>query len=214
MNLYKLVFNPFQENTYVLADETGEALIIDNGCSNDNEHNKLDAFLKEKNLTPVLLLNTHCHIDHIFGIAKAKERYQIEFAAHSADNYLLEKAADSAAFYGVKFENVSLPNRYLDNEETIRFGNSELKILPVPGHTPGHVAFYSEKYNFVLTGDVLFKGSIGRTDLPGGDYDTLIKSIQEKLLSLPEDTKVYPGHGPESSIHFEAVNNPFLDFAR
>jgi len=203
-------FNPFQENTYVLSDETGECIIIDAGCYTENEFRKLFSYISSNKLNPVRLVNTHGHVDHIMGVKGVSERYGLKPEIHMLDLYLVENAPEHAKMFG--FEIPALPafNNYLEEGINIRFGKSELEVLFVPGHTAGSVAFFAAIDKFVITGDVLFKGSIGRTDLPGGDYDKLMSSIFQKLLVLDNSVLVFPGHGPSTTIGLEKINNPFL----
>ncbi|NBC83014.1 MAG: MBL fold metallo-hydrolase [Bacteroidetes bacterium] len=210
IHIKSFTFNPFQENTYILYDDTSEAVIIDAGCCNEEEQQTLTGFLNDNNLKPVKLVNTHCHIDHILGIKYLATTYNIPFIANKNDYYLIAAAVDQGAMFGV---DVALPpaiSEYIDEDTPLTFGNSSLKVLYVPGHSIGHVAFYAEEEEFLISGDVLFSGSIGRTDLPGGDYDTLLASIREKLLPLPVGTIVYAGHGPPTTIGQETDTNPFL----
>jgi hydroxyacylglutathione hydrolase len=204
------VFNAFQENTFVLYDETGEAIIIDAGCQSTIEINNLTDFIKKQNLKPVELLSTHGHIDHILGNLFLKNNYNIAYRAHEGDRFLIENAVEQASLFGLKIEKPPLPDQYLSDNEQIQFGNSILDVIYLPGHSPGGVGFYCKEQKFIVVGDVLFSGSIGRTDLPGGDYNQLINSIQSKLLILPENTVVYPGHGPHTNIGEEKRTNPFL----
>ncbi|HPS11622.1 MAG TPA: MBL fold metallo-hydrolase, partial [Prolixibacteraceae bacterium] len=200
MEIQLFVFNPIQENTYVLWDETGECVIVDAGCYNQREFDKLDNFIQSKNLRPVKLINTHCHFDHIFGIERCREKYNLEWGAHFYDFFLTEGAESQASMFGFSIPPVASPEIKLDDNQTVCFGKSLLKVLHVPGHSPGSICFYEEESRILLTGDVLFDGSIGRTDLPGGDYETLISGIKAKLLVLPAEVDVYPGHGPATTI--------------
>jgi hydroxyacylglutathione hydrolase len=202
-------FNPFQENTYVLHDETGECVIIDPGCYEREEQLELSSFIESNKLKVVELLNTHCHIDHVLGNYFVKEKYKVKLAVHKIDEATLKAVKSYSSNYGfVNYTEASV-DRYIDEGDQIKFGNSVLDILFVPGHAPGHVAFYNSKENICIGGDVLFAGSIGRTDLPGGNFDTLIKSIQDKIFSLGEATVVYPGHGPETTVGREMRSNPY-----
>jgi hydroxyacylglutathione hydrolase len=171
------VFNPFQENTYVLFDETRECVIIDPGMYDAEEENELKNFIESENLKPVKLLNTHCHIDHIFGNRFVLNTFQIPFYAHQMETDNLEKAALYGNIFGVKLGVQPKPDFFLKENDEVSFGNTKLKVLFTPGHSAGSVSFYSEPDGYVIGGDVLFQRSIGRTDLPGGDYDTLIRSI-------------------------------------
>ncbi len=210
MELKLFVFNPIQENTYVLWDETGECVIIDPGFSNEREFEKLESFIKNINLKPVKVLNTHCHFDHILGVEKCRETYNIGWEINSEDSFLVETSVMQASMFGFKMKEVKPADKYLNDGDEIRFGNSLLKVITIPGHSPGGICFYSPESKILITGDSLFRGSIGRTDLPGGDYNSLIVSIKGKLLSLPDDTIVYPGHDSATTIGDERVLNPFL----
>jgi len=204
------VFNPFQENTFLLYDETKECIIIDAGCNEENEFQKLDNFIKENNLKPKSIVNTHCHIDHILGNAYLVDKYKISSIAHKDDMPLLERSNDMALAYGFNIQEPPVPNQFVNEGDEIKFGNTVLKIKHVPGHSPGSIALYNEKDKFVIVGDVLFAGGIGRADLPGGDYDTLINSINKKLFTLQGETVVYPGHGGSTTIEHEKNTNPFF----
>lgn len=204
------VFNPFQENTFVLSDETGECIIVDPGCYSIEEKAILDKYIDEASLNPVKIVNTHCHVDHILGSHHLVTKYSLPFEAHAEDSKLLNDAQKHGIVFGFNVEDPPPITGYLVDNALITFGHSQLKVLHVPGHSPGSVALYCQEQNFVIVGDVLFKGSIGRTDLPGGNYDVLMKSIFSKLMNLPADTQVFPGHGPSTTIHDEALSNPFL----
>jgi hydroxyacylglutathione hydrolase len=209
MKVESFVFNPFQENTYVLYDETKECVVIDPGCIESEETRQLASFIENNNLKVKLLLNTHCHVDHVLGNDFVKEKYKVDFLIHESDLPVLKAVRAYAPSYGFYQYKETEPDRFLKEGDVITFGKQSLNVLFVPGHAPGHVAFYNEREKIVIAGDVLFYNSIGRTDLPGGDYDTLITSIHEKLFTLPDDVIVYPGHGPETSIGFEKRTNPF-----
>ena len=205
-----LTFNPIQENTYVLWDETNECVVIDAGNSSPREDAALDNFIAEHGLKPVLAANTHGHFDHTLGVEHLKQRYGIPFALSSKDAFLLENAATSGSIFGVKVGAMPTVERDLDGEQEIRFGKTILRVLRTPGHTPGHVAFFDEGSKSLFTGDTLFRESIGRTDLPGGDYSWIMRSILDVLVPLGDEVHVYPGHGPESTIGHEVLYNPFI----
>lgn len=210
MEIYKLVFNPIDANTYILADKSGECAIIDCGCYDVDEFSELTGLIDEKKLRPVLLLNTHCHLDHIFGDGFVLGKYNIGALCHRDDLSNRKKAVNHAMMFGLSMENPPEPAGYLTDGQKISFGETELTAIHVPGHAAGSLAFYSKNDKVVFTGDALFEGSIGRTDLPGGDYGTLINSIRNKLFTLPEETLVYPGHGNETTIGIETRTNPYF----
>lgn len=210
MKVISFTNNPFQENTYIIFDETKECLIIDPGCYTETERNNLIGFIEENELKPVRLLNTHCHLDHICGNQFIANKYGLKLEANKEELPILEHAPKAAQMYGFPMEASPEIAIFLDENDTITFGKSKLSILFTPGHSPGSISFYSEKHEFVIAGDVLFKQGIGRTDLPLGDHETLLTSIREKLFTLPKKTVVYSGHGPETSIGYELVNNPFF----
>ncbi len=204
-------FNPFQENTYVLYNEKNECCIIDPGCYFSNEKEQLKDFIEQQKLNPIYLLNTHCHLDHVFGNKFVHQTWNLPLYMNEMDVPVLEQAAVSGAYYNLPFDNYSAEKYFLSEGNVVRLGNDELKVFFTPGHAPGHICFYCEKQKFIISGDVLFRLSIGRTDLPGGDYNTLIQSIREKLFILPDDVKAYPGHGEATTIGYEKRNNPFLN---
>lgn len=210
MQIYSFVFNPIDVNTYILADKSGECAIIDCGCYDFDEFSRLTDFIDEKMLRPVLLLNTHCHLDHIFGDGFVHEKYNLGALCHRDDVPNRRNAVNHALMFGLTMENPPEPASYLIDGQTISFGETELTAIHVPGHAAGSLAFYSKNDKVVFTGDALFEGSIGRTDLPGGDYRTLINSIRNKLFTLPEETLVYPGHGNETTIGIEVSTNPYF----
>lgn len=210
MNVYSLTFGAFQENTYILADETNACVIIDPGCMASSEQQQLRNLIESKGLKPVHLLNTHCHVDHVAGNRFVYDTYGLKPQIHKADLPVLESQQRVCEMYGLPCDVSPKPDVFFEEGDKIRFGNTELDILYTPGHAPGHVVFYHKEQGILINGDVLFRGSIGRTDLPLGDHDTLIKSIREKLFVLPDETKVYCGHGPETTIGWEKEHNPFL----
>jgi glyoxylase-like metal-dependent hydrolase (beta-lactamase superfamily II) len=206
----KFIVNPLRENSFLLYDETGECIIMDAGFYYGEEFDEVNGFIHQKELKPVAMINTHCHFDHLMGVGELRKEYDLKFFCHPDDVFLIERASVQAEMFGYRMESPGAPDGFLREGDPVRFGNSALEVFHVPGHSPGHVVFYSPHDKFLLAGDVLFYGSIGRTDLPGGNYETLIDNIQKKLLVLPEETRVYSGHGPETSIGFEKFNNPFL----
>ena len=210
MEIFKFVFSPIEVNTYILADQSGDCAIIDCGCYNTNESEELAGFIKNKNLNPVLLLNTHCHLDHIFGNKFVLDRYNLKTFSSEYDEMNRKNSVQHAMLFGLNMDDPPEPAGFITDNQVITFGTTELVALHVPGHTSGSLAFYSEKNSCVFTGDALFAGSIGRTDLPGGDYDTLIDSIKRKLFILPPSTVVYPGHGNETTIEREMKSNPYF----
>lgn len=203
-------FNPVQENTYLLYNEAGECLIIDPGCYFDNERSMLADFVTSKRLKPVGLLNTHCHLDHVFGNKWVHETYDLRLHLHPEEQQVLELAPATGLMWSLPFDNYQGPYEWLKPGDKIKLGNDELEILYVPGHSPGHVAFYCAAQHFVISGDVLFRESIGRTDLPGGNHALLLSSIRNVMFRLPDDTVVYSGHGSETTIGHEKRHNPFL----
>jgi hydroxyacylglutathione hydrolase len=205
-------FNPVEENTYVLSNDENECCIIDPGCYFKGEKDQLKDFIEKTGLKPVLLLNTHCHLDHVFGNKFVHDTWDLLLHIHPKEKPVLDYAPASGLMWQMPVENYEGKLVYLKEGETINLGGDELKILFTPGHSPGSVCFYDEKDGFVIGGDVLFNGSIGRTDLPGADFNTLFNSIQTQLYTLPDETKVYPGHGPMTTIGFEKMNNPFVKF--
>lgn len=210
IQVHTLTFNPFSENSYILSDETNECVIIDPGCSTSSEQQELVEYVEDKGLKPVKLLNTHCHIDHVFGNQFVADHWKLGLEIHQSDAAVLKSFATVCKMYGFPGGTQPEPAHFLKDGDTVSFGNSKLEVLFTPGHSPGSVSFYSEEQKFVISGDVLFQGSIGRTDLPGGDFDTLEKSIRTKLYTLPDDVTVFSGHGPSTTICWEKENNGFV----
>ncbi|MBN1952417.1 MAG: MBL fold metallo-hydrolase [Bacteroidales bacterium] len=210
INLKEFTVNPFQEKTYLLSDATGKCLIVDPGMNNEHEEQTFARYIEENGLVPEAVINTHCHTDHLLGVSFVMERYKIPFFFHAEEAFILQHAEEYGAYFGLKLKTPPTPEKFLEDGEIFYFGESALKLLHVPGHSPGSLAFYAKDDQFILTGDVLFKSSIGRTDLPGGDYATIMSSIQNKLMVLPGDTKVFPGHGSSTTIGQEHDTNPFL----
>ncbi len=211
MNIKVFPFNPLQENTYLIWDESGEAAIIDAGMLYDKEKERIRRFIDENRLLLKRLINTHLHFDHQFGNKFLSDTYGVIVEAGSQDEFLLDSAYAAAKSWGIPYMEEPLrPCSHIVDNQIIKFGNTSLLALYTPGHSPGSYSFYSSDAGVVFTGDVLFNGSVGRTDFAGGDYKTLIKSIEEKLLTLPDETVVYSGHGPSTTIGNERMNNPFL----
>lgn len=204
-------FNPFQENTYLIVSNK-QAVIIDPGCFDGREKKELESYILENELTPVRLLNTHCHIDHILGNRFVSDRWNLLPELNEKDLDILKALPNYGHMFGVGvLEESPLPENYLNEGDVIEFGDVKLDILFVPGHAPGHIIFINHAEKYVIGGDCLFRESIGRTDLPGGDHQTLLDSIRAKMFTLPDDYVVYPGHGPETTIGYEKKNNPFLN---
>lgn len=197
-------------NTYLLSDESGECIIIDPACYEEREKQELKDFLKRNKLTLVRNINTHCHIDHILGNGFIAETFGINPEYHKASLPFFYTAKEIANSFGYSLNHVPEPKNLLAEGDTVTFGDSGLKVLYTPGHADGSVCFYNKPQNFVITGDVMFRDTIGRTDLPSGDFNLLMKSIKEKLFTLPDETTVFPGHGPETTIGYEKRNNPFI----
>jgi hydroxyacylglutathione hydrolase len=205
-----LTFNAVQENTYVLFNEKNECIIIDPGCYDDDEKRELKSFLDSHHLQPKFLLNTHCHLDHVFGNKYIAEVYKLNLHIHKSEEVVLKMAPASGLMFNYPFDNYDGKLIFLKEGDTIKLGEDELEVIEAPGHSPGSICFYCEKQKFIIGGDVLFQNSIGRTDLPGGSHESLIRNIKEKLFTLPDDVIVYPGHGPQTTIGSEKSDNPFL----
>lgn len=203
-------FSPIQENTYVLYNEKGECCIIDPGCYFQEERNELRSAIERAGLKPVLLLNTHGHLDHVFGNKFIFETWGLIPHIHEKEKPVLDRAPAAAERWQLPFDHYEGELEFIPENQPISLGDEKLEVLFTPGHSPGSLSFYYEPGSFVIGGDVLFNGSIGRTDLPGGDYATLINSIQTKFFTLPDNTKVYSGHGPVTTIGLEKMNNPFV----
>ncbi len=211
IQIQSFTFNPFQENSYVLYDETGECVIIDPGCFDEDEKADLKAFIYSNELKPVKLLNTHCHIDHVLGNKFITNEFGLYPIIHEKDlPTLTEMTPLASKMYGIPYETSSLPKEFLTEGEVITFGKSALTVIFTPGHAPGHVVFYNQEQQFLINGDVLFNGSIGRTDLPNCNHQDLIDSIQKKLYTLPDEVVVYTGHGEPTTIGKEKRSNPFV----
>lgn len=209
LQVKKFTFNPFGENTYVLYDHTKECVVIDPGCYEKEEENELIEFITTNNLIVKKVINTHCHIDHVLGNAFVKRKFNAPLIIPPLEEPVLRAVTSYAGNYGFQQYQDSTPDSFITENDTLTVGEQKLQTLFVPGHSPGHVAFYHSIDKILIGGDVLFYNSIGRADLPGGDYDTLIDSIHKKLFTLPDDVTVYCGHGPETTIGFEKRTNPF-----
>ncbi len=211
LKVRSFVFSPIQENTYLLYNEFNACMIIDPGCYFPKENDELNGFITQSNLMPRMLLNTHCHLDHVFGNKFVAETWGLTLHLHEKEKKLLDYAPTSGLMYNIPFDNYVGEYIYLKEGDIVTLGEDELAVIEAPGHSPGHICFYCAEQNFIISGDVLFNRSIGRTDLPGGDHQTLLKNIREKLFVLPDETVVYSGHGPETTIGEEKKYNPFLN---
>lgn len=204
------VYNPFAENTYVVFDDhSKQALIVDPGCNSPEEESDLAMEVARLRLTPVAVVNTHCHMDHVFGNAFAVSHWKVPLWCHRSDLFLLERLPELAVVWGVNAKPSPRPSRFLEDGDEILLGSSKLRVIHAPGHSPGHIVLFAPEEKFLICGDVLFAGSIGRTDLPGGNYTQLMQSI-EKLIRLGDEVRVYPGHGEPTTIGVERATNPFI----
>ena len=213
ITIESLVFNAFQVNTYLVKDEEGNCLVVDPAFYSPEEERTFDHYIRDHELKVTGQINTHCHVDHVLGVRHLQQKYQCPFRAHQNESGLLKNAPLMGKVYGLSVEPIPGIDVLISDRDLIPLNAFSLHALLVPGHSPGSLSFYSPEGAFVITGDALFQGSIGRTDLPGGDYDTLIESIRSRLLTLPPETIVYPGHGEPSTIANEAMGNPFLTMA-
>ena len=209
LQIHSFTFNPFQENTYVVSDETRECVIIDPGCHNYQERKTLKDFIDSQNFKVVFLLNTHAHIDHVLGNEYVKRTYNVPLHLHKKEIQVLENASQRADFYGFPNYEGSTVDVFIEEGDIIKFGNSTLEVIFVPGHAPGHVAFLNREQKICLSGDVLFRGSVGRTDFPLCNHQDLMDSIRHKLYLLDDETVVYPGHGGTTLIGTEKLTNPY-----
>lgn len=210
ISIKQFTFNPVRENTYILFDETAECVIIDPGMYDAEEQNTVVSFIRENGLKPVLLLNTHCHYDHVFGNKFVYDQWGLKPQFHKGELYILQAIPGYVPQMGLHYELSPEPEVFLGESGKVNFGNSQLELIFAPGHSPAHLCFYAAADNFLIGGDVLFYYSIGRTDLPGGNHLQLINSIKNNLFILPDDCKVYPGHGQPTTIGFEKQHNPYL----
>jgi len=209
-NINRFVFNSFGVNTYILSDDTGKCLVVDPACQYRGEETELLGFISGNHLTPVGMVNTHFHIDHVLGNTLICTTYNLKPLCHKSCKMFWETAAEFGSVFGIKVENLIIPTDFIAEGDIITYGNSSLEVLYTPGHADGSVCLVNHDGRYVISGDLLFRDSIGRTDLPTGNFDTLRESITTKLFTLPDDYTVYPGHGPETTIGYEKLNNPFL----
>lgn len=206
-----LTFNPFYQNTVLVYDDTGECVIIDAGCYTREEEQILLQAIQAQHLRPVRLLNTHGHIDHVFGNEFIKDTFGLEPEIHPGEYPILDAIPAIAQMYGIRlYRSVPPPGPALADHQLITFGTTTLQCILAPGHSPAHICFYCEEDRFLIGGDVLFEGSIGRTDLPGGNHPLLLESIRRRIYTLPDEVQVFPGHGPVTTIGQEAATNPFV----
>lgn len=209
IHVKSFTFNPFSENTFVLYDDSKAGVIIDPGCYEDHEREELKSFIETEGIKVEKIINTHCHIDHVLGNYWCQQEFKVPLLIPEGEVPVLQAVPSYSSNYGFAQYQPAKPDGFIDPEKLLAFGESEMKVLLVPGHSPGHLAFYAKEEGFCIGGDVLFQGSIGRTDLPGGNFDQLIRSIHSHFFTLPDNTEVYCGHGPSTNIGFEKVHNPF-----
>ena len=210
LHLNVFLFSPIRENTYLLHNDAGNCAVIDPGCYFPEEREALSAFISGKGLKPVMLLNTHCHLDHVFGNKYIAETYGLTLQIHPLEKKMLELAPTSGLMWNLPFDNYQGETEFLEPGKSIHIGNDLLEVVFIPGHSPGSVGFYSRSQGFIISGDVLFKESVGRTDLPGGDFRVLADSIRQVMYTLPDDTVVHSGHGPSTTIGWEKSHNPHV----
>lgn len=210
LTIKTFTFNPYQENTYLLYNESGNAIIIDPGMYGEQDQQELLAFIANNKLKPALLLNTHCHIDHVLGNSFVHEKFGLLPQFQEGEVPILVAVQNYAPQMGIRYDISPIGETFLNEDDTIHLDDDELTVILAPGHSPAHICFYSADQKFLIGGDVLFRNSIGRTDLPGGNHQQLLDSIKTKLYTLPDDTIVYPGHGPSTTIGFEKNSNPFI----
>ena len=210
LNVSFFTFNAFQENTYIIANDKNQCWIIDPGMYQDDEREALFDYIASKQLQPQAIINTHAHIDHIFGVQATMDKYHIPFGMHQLEEPVLKMAAGSATLFGFDLGQPPVPTFYIQDGQPLTLGHDEVQVFLTPGHSPGSISFYYPQGGWVISGDVLFSGSIGRTDLPGGNFDTLITSIRTHLFTLPGATTVLSGHGPATTVSEEKLHNQFL----
>lgn len=210
LQVHQLCFNPFQENTYIISNDSSKCWIVDPGMSTYAEQQEMLTYISSKKLHPLAIINTHAHIDHILGVDFIAQHFNIPFYIHQSELPILQNAANTAKMFGFQYEGVQTQAQFISEQRNFQLGADYIDILLVPGHSPGSIAFYSKEGKWVISGDALFAGGIGRSDLLMGDYETLIQSIKTQLLSLPDEIKVYSGHGEVTTISAERNHNPFL----
>ena len=210
LTVHTLTFNPFQENTYVISAPSGECIIIDPGCFDEYEREELVECIDKQKLKPVRLINTHCHIDHVLGNAYVAKTWNLGLEIHMGEIPVLASGVSVSNMYGVPYDPSPLPSSFLAEGDEVVLDGISMKVLFTPGHSPASICLYNQSDGWVIGGDVLFYESIGRTDLPGGDHQTLLHSIRSQLFVLPNETIVYPGHGPTTKIGYEKMFNPFM----
>lgn len=209
MKIHKFTLNPLQENTYLVTDAANNGVIIDPGCYFQEEKEALKGFIQKENIDLKAIINTHAHLDHIMGIAYIKDQFDVPLYLHKKDEVTLNMGEQSAKLYGLSlFEPSPQPDEWLEEGQELRFGDIAFKVLFGPGHAPGHVAFYNAEEHVLIGGDIIFRGSYGRVDLPGGDFETLKNTINNTIFTLPEKTLIYTGHGPETTVGAEKGSNP------
>ena len=210
IKIASFAFNPFQENTYVISDPTGECVVVDAGNYSAREDNALANYIADKGLRPVMAVNTHGHVDHMLGVQYVKDTFGVPFALHGDDAFLIASAREQGEIFGFKVSEIPSVEIDLKNEKELAFGETKLRIIHTPGHTPGHICLYEPESKALFCGDTVFRESIGRTDLPGGDYSWIMRSILDKIVPLGDETSLYPGHGPMSTVGHEVLYNPFI----
>jgi len=210
LNVHFFTFNAFQENTYIISNHKKECWIVDPGMYEQRETDGFISFIEKQGFTPQAIINTHAHLDHIFGVQAMADKYNIPFSIHRLEQPVLDRGRETAAIFGFSFNNLPTASGYIDHTTPLQLGEDTVQVFLTPGHSPGSVSFYYEPGSWVIAGDVLFLGSIGRTDLPGGDFETLIRSIRIHLFTLPDNTTVLSGHGDSTTIGDEKRYNPFL----
>lgn len=212
MKLHRFTFNPFQENTYIVwCEDTLECAIIDPGNYDSHDHAQIKSFIEKHQLVPKFILGTHAHIDHIFGNWWVKQEYNIPYYLHEEDIVMIHRSETMSALWNLNYTQSPLPDHFLNHQETIQIGNGTFEVRFVPGHAPGHVIFVSHDDAFAIVGDTIFQGSIGRTDLPGGNHDLLLQKIKEEIFTLPENYTLFPGHGLDTTVNTEINTNPFFN---